>query len=80
MLSAEKKDEDEWPTDWRRHRPLLLTVITMLTIIAWLLFILFYVLCWSTWFTLFPNAIVTIVSLGIAALVAGMCWAVSGSR
>jgi hypothetical protein len=49
---------------------------TIFVIIGWLVFIMLYALYWSQGFTLFQNAVVTIVSIAIAGLLMGALWMV----
>ena len=80
MTSNETKEGGPWYPDWEHARPLAGIVLTMVAIIAWLVFILLYALFWSNGFTLFQNVVVTVVSLGITAMVIGLGWVVWGFR
>jgi len=50
----------------------------MLGIAAWLVFILLYALYWSKGFSLFQNAIVTLVSFLLTGLLIGAMWMMAG--
>ncbi len=69
-----------WYQDWEHTRPIGGIIMTMVAIIAWLVFILLYALYWSTSYNLFQNIVVTVVSLGITAVVIGLGWVIWGFR
>lgn len=60
--------------DQELEPPLAPVLGSILGVVAWLLFILLYSLYWSKDYTLFQNAIVTIVSLFVTALGIGAMW------
>jgi hypothetical protein len=80
MTPDETKEGGPWYPDWEHTRPIGGIVLTMVAIIVWLLFILFYALYWSSGYDLFQNIIVTVVTLGITAVVIGLGWVIWGFR
>jgi hypothetical protein len=77
MPPEERDAETPWE-EWGHYRPLGPIVVTFLAVIAWLIFILLYALFWSGPYSLFQNAIVTLVTLVIVGLVIGLTWTVWG--
>ena len=67
-------------TDWEHYRPLGAIIATFLAVIAWLIFILLFALDWSNNYSVFQDAIVTIVTLVIMGLFIGLVWTVWGMR
>jgi len=80
MAPDETNEGSPWYPDWEHARPVGGIVLTMVAIIAWLVFILVYALYWSTGYDFFQNIVVTVVTLGITALVIGLGWVVWGFR
>ena len=80
MASGENKGGGPWYPDWEHTRPIGGIILTMVAVIIWLVFILFYALYWSSNYDLFQNIVVTVVSLGIAAMVIGLGWVIWGFR
>jgi hypothetical protein len=61
-------------TPGKYEGPIAPVLLSILGIVAWLVFILFFALFWSNGFSLFQNAIVTIVSFLISGLLIGLIW------
>ena len=80
MASDETKEGGPWYPDWEHTRPVGGIILTMVAIIVWLVFILFYALYWSGSYNLFQNIVVTVVTLGITAVVIGLGWVIWGFR
>jgi hypothetical protein len=80
MAPDETKEGGPWYPDWEHTRPIGGIVLTMVAILVWLVFILFYALYWSGSYDLFQNIVVTIVTLGITAVVIAIGWVVWGFR
>ncbi|HME19220.1 MAG TPA: hypothetical protein VKF15_05780 [Nitrososphaerales archaeon] len=77
-MPPEERDKGTTWTDWESYRPLGPIVVTFLAVIGWLVFILLYALFWSGPYSLFQNAIVTLVTLVIMGLVIGLTWTIWG--
>jgi hypothetical protein len=80
MAPDEMKESGPWYPDWEHARPLGGIILTMVAIIVWLVFILLYALYWSGSYNLFQNIVVTVVTLGITAVVIGLGWVIWGFR
>jgi len=80
MASDETKEGGPWYPDWEHTRPVTGIILTMIAIIVWLVFILFYALYWSSGYNLFQNIVVTVVTLGITAVVIALGWVIWGFR
>ncbi len=80
MAPEETKEGGPWYPDWEHARPLGGIILTLVAIMAWLIFILLYALFWSGNYDFFQDIIVTIVTLGITAVVIGLGWVVWGFR
>ena len=80
MAPDETKEGGPWYPDWEHARPLGGIVLTLVAVIAWLVFILLFALYWSSDYNLFHDIIVTVVTLGITAVVIGLGWVIWGFR
>jgi hypothetical protein len=80
MAPDETKEGGPWYPDWEHTRPVGGIILTMVAIIVWLVFILFYALFWSGGYNLFQNIVVTVVTLGITAIVVALGWVIWGFR
>jgi len=80
MERDETRDRGPRYSDWEHTRPVGGIVLTLVAVIAWLVFILLYALFWSGNYNLFQNIVVTVVTLGITAVVIALGWVIWGFR
>lgn len=79
-MAADESKRGPWYPDWEHARPVGGIVLTLVAVLAWLIFILLYALYWSNSYSFFQNIVVTVVSLGITAMVIAIGWVVWGFR
>jgi hypothetical protein len=80
MATDEAKEGGPRYPDWEHTRPVGGIILTLVAVIVWLVFILLYALYWSASYNLFQNIVVTVVTLGITAVVIALGWVIWGFR